>query len=1729
VRARIVSGDPEWEALFPSATVDLESIFANKEKHRELLRHLSAPEKFRKLEEMLKAGQLQDGTRRAPPPKNIPEPPRLGGRSTAQGVGYEVRIAAWFGVKMLAGDAAQLWGAVSGADILSVTPQAPTSVDDVVLELTEDRKIFLSAKMRSQKIALTPGDKTFRESIEAFVKQYLHLETGQRSRSQLVWAIPLSVGNDATKRLADILQALRQCDAQISHAQFVETRTPRERGVFEKLRVAVFRSWREVQGEEPTPEAFLDFVRCIWVELFEFDGGLRSEREAVQDLAQTIVANPKDAPHAWSRLQHFFHTANERGIPVTRSVLRRELGRAKVALKTQPDFQKDVETLKKLTVRNRDRLCDHTMLPFKSGPFHIPRPEELSHLRVAVESGDTLVTGEPGSGKTGLLDSLPAELNVPVVLLLAEELAGSDWKGSANLPALEHSLDEVLAQWPGSQPGVLITDALDAVRDPDTQKKVRDLLRDVMQGESGWTVVASVREFDLQYGRELREMFPGSGAAGFASEKFPDVAHFHVPRLSDSQLAAVASGHPGLEPFIQAAFRKEVEVHRSPFYLRLAVELLNSGTPPHLLADWTSPAMLLRKFWEHRVTRAAKPQEVAGALGMICREMVRQRTTAISMAGVSIGIPERQGIDELRHNGVLQAPAGAHGTLVGEDVLCFTHHLLHDYAISAVLIPKVPDRFVDLVTEDLTFPVFYRPSFLFALEELWDLDVSRQRFWHCSLALEEKAGLYGFTRILGPLVAAKRAQCLADLEPVLQAVGASNPSAANAGHKALLHLISGLQDADSAAVRSGAIGWLGFAEGLSRPIGTHPSVEWPLAQLVERLRTLDAEHKLPERHRLGTAGRAILNYHVQQPVSPGRRFPAKVAIEAICQTFAEAVPENKESLGSLLTDERIEKWPHNDLFDLAHSLRHLGTAGDDLILRLFEVAFGRQPEPDEWEESGSAIMSMRFQTRDSWNAIRHALAAYYQQRKGENPGLMVDAVCIAWTEVVGQRRATSDFVPLGTTPFRGRTVQLVEDYSHIWGRSHEADANRILSHFEQLLRTWADNDQAKLGAALDHFAARQAPSLLWQVILETGAEFPHSLGQQLRSLLETPLFLCHPDYVHGGARLLAALHRIGDAAERERLEELILTLPDKMRIRDDATPEQRRRWTDHAQDRLLTLLEASNITTIALRQLMAEREAATALPAPPPQQGIRVTSRNISEEEIAAGKGIDLKDTQNQEMFQLKQALGRLARGGNQGVSPEEIERHWSKILQANQMVEQYRSSRPEMAQDLWGYLVGACAHIPADCSWESTDARWEILRDILLRASNDLDPTEDDTADREDGYISWGWPAPRIDAAEGLPALVNKRGETDLEISAALRKMRGDSSVSVRYNLAVRLGKLYAAAPDLMWELLEAVVHEERRLAVLEGTIDLLLRLRLRVPDEPRATSLLDAITHDAREKAPPRHHIHETLAMAHLFHFLQTGDERDKRVIDELIADCDSPRAQGALLPLLHNCRSGGWLTVGDALAPDAKADGIRARTWTFFAELLDSAQKKLRAARATLISASSEARPDGEQAELVRGRIGRAGQLVDGLAMQLYFASGAYRDVNEKQLSSAEVHRFWQEAAPLFKQLATELHPHTAYQIIQTLGYLLPCAPKEIFLLAAESIRSSSQAGFQHESLAVGEVVKLVQRVLADYRYLLKSRDAGDSKCLQALLDVLDLFVEAGWAEARQLTHRLEEIYR
>lgn len=137
---------------------------------------------------------------------------RFGGRATAGGVNYEVRVAAFIAVKMLAGNRCTVWNGISGADIAAITLQAPEAVDDIVVELRRGGSsyAFISAKDRSANIPLTGRSPAFADSVAAFVGQFLKLPREVRAESRFVWAVPSTAGRAATRELLGGLDTHRQ-------------------------------------------------------------------------------------------------------------------------------------------------------------------------------------------------------------------------------------------------------------------------------------------------------------------------------------------------------------------------------------------------------------------------------------------------------------------------------------------------------------------------------------------------------------------------------------------------------------------------------------------------------------------------------------------------------------------------------------------------------------------------------------------------------------------------------------------------------------------------------------------------------------------------------------------------------------------------------------------------------------------------------------------------------------------------------------------------------------------------------------------------------------------------------------------------------------------------------------------------------------------------------------------------------------------------------------------------------------------------------------------------------------------------------------------------------------------------------------------------------------------------------------------------------------------------------
>src|SRR5206468_2435300 len=138
---------------------------------------------------------------------------------------------------------------------------------------------------------------------------------------------------------------------------------------------------------------------------------------------------------------------------------------------------------------------------------------------------------------------------------------------------------------------------------------------------------------------------------------------------------------------------KSEALHRSPFYLSLAAALLRDGVTPARLADWNSPAVLLRSFWSARVESGAEAEERQALVGSVCREMVTGRTMSVSITNRSYSPQELRAIRDLRSRGIFQSPILQYGTPIQADIIRFTHHLLHDYAIARTYIPTEVEQF----------------------------------------------------------------------------------------------------------------------------------------------------------------------------------------------------------------------------------------------------------------------------------------------------------------------------------------------------------------------------------------------------------------------------------------------------------------------------------------------------------------------------------------------------------------------------------------------------------------------------------------------------------------------------------------------------------------------------------------------------------------------------------------------------------------------------------------------------------------------------------------------------------------------------------------------------------------------------------------------------------------------------------------------------------------------------
>ena len=1258
---------------------------------------------------------------------------------------------------------------------------------------------------------------------------------------------------------------------------------------------------------------------------------------------------------------------------------------------------------------------------------------------------------------------------------------------------LQHSLPHVLENWPGAGSAFLFIDALDATRGGGGEAVFRALIGDlVRQRDSRWTIIASIRTFDLRLGVQYRELFSGSPPAPkFADPAFLGVRHIHIPRWSDEEFAEILAKAPLLDAALTRGGQKLRDLARVPFNTRLVADLLSGGLNSEAFGEVGTQVELLSLYWDHRVTAQGLATEPL--LRDVVAEMVTQRRLRASR--VTAAGKDAAALERLLSNSVLVPESG------NRDV-AFRHHILFDYAASRLFLDAadIPATSA-LLARERGLGLMLAPALSFALQDLWVRDGdNRAQFW---LAVARIAGDSSADPIARS-VAARSAcelpatsQDTAEFAALFSATGETQQVAFRAFSHIVGALVVRLEDKEPVTFAP----WCQLAFDAS---GNLPDLIWPLRSLllhlVERVKA-DCERAI-----LGKASRAVLSHTLSD-----EKFAGSLVISGIgmvAKTYGTDPAASRRLLQRLFDPSRKKNHAHEDFPWLSREIEPISKVDPDFVVEIYKQVFGYSVDDTTTTSMGGGqILPFSSNRQQDYQGSFYSLRQSYPAFLEREPEKAVEALIGSLEGYVARKhkiRADAEEVSIDAG---GRVYRFIEDDSYLWAydpdNEHQGEANSLLQSFTARLLKATPAEAAIL---VNEALSKNRLGLLWARMFMVAAKRPDILGPILFPLARRPELLTADETEKDAVDLVKAYYPLLGREERESFEADV----GKIEFPKSANPSNAK---THFLKKIATNIGAENLATDSLRVLIpASTRNVPELGVNPRRFTIHTTVGEPSKHWWLDDKKVDVKDPKIASLIEWHDkadALFRQQDGTDLAAAVEILRGFAGDLSGAN------AAGIPEVVIDYCERcLARACERVSQNTDALRTDpvslgVLCDLVEPMLSHESPKAEP--DSEAEFEKSASSSG--GVRIDGAEAALLLCRIDSKIAARFLSSLNGLVRDSHPQVRLAVVDRFRFLWNTAREDMWRIANEIAEKESNRRVLAFFAVSLSNLRN--ADPGRVESILFKILPGAEsvDISKGRDELGNVLGSFIFYLWVINGREESKVVLDRWLVD--PARFENELSHAMFSAR--GSLVVGYD-SGDAEDAIKRKRGQKFAADLVSGAASGLETSLKTINSASSEE-------EVKRART--FAKLLDQAGDQFYFASGAFRssDQDEPSLENDEAKRaFLAENFTTLHQLGDVSTPHTVYHLIELLAFLAPADPGRVFDLVAHALLNAGKKhGYQFESMGADRFVEVISHFLADHRELF----LGNTVRRDQLVACLEFFVEAGWPAARRLLYRLPEL--
>ena len=942
-------------------------------------------------------------------------------------------------------------------------------------------------------------------------------------------------------------------------------------------------------------------------------------------------------------------------------------------------------------------------------------------------------------------------------------------------------------------------------------------------------------------------------------------------------------------------------------------------------------------------------------------------------------------------------------------------------------------------------------------------------------------------------VVVRESRNLEDLAPIFQSVEHNEDAAPDA----VLRLLQ--------ARRALEVGkdemWLAAFERLvAQP---DPRFAWDLT--VQTFSALDGDVAEAVLASAGRIGRTVLSstWTLRPDNAWADSLAASWATRLVARTHCTDAEQSRVLLGTILGSIEDRSLSVEYVRHIAWNVDAIWPCDPAFVAEIYERVFAHKETSTAATSFGTPVVPMMSNRRQDFSMCVYQLNQHYSNFLAASAEHAIRGG-IAAVDGFVERNHVEPYILEGHAidellevfAFGAGEAVYVADGSEIWRAGSYQDeelkiADAILGHIEKCVQG-NDENSIELALRLSVESARMA--FWWAELLVLGARHAEFFSQRLYPLCVARPVLMGRATIKQVTDFIAAAYPFWSQDQRGDVERAVVGLP--------GTNANEGGASDRCE-RILGMVPANLVVTEEARTVRAEMASAEREPRNDPLVRFSSLSEPLVETDWLREQAVDPDSPSNQRLREVSSplvAFEELWRNGTPtNAAVAEI---LPTIERCNRLLGDGDADAPivEMVRT----RIATAARLAARVV-KSTDTGFGTVRATLLDAARQSLVDDDEPRNEDSDYPAWS-PRPETEAAQGLPWIALRQPDPDQETLGAIEAMVGNPDAIIRYLVVRELFRISEVAGTLFWQLIDERIANDNasvvRLAICESLARIAGTQHERVAD---AAQRLWAVLPQDRSK---RTEFRDILLDIVIWLRFERGDSWAD---DALGALARAPMSDPSLL---HAAVARLWHKV----------------TPTHLAEE--------RAAVKDVLSVVSQAifhtcrvleQRDRARDEHDAERLNDLYSVIDESVAHIYFCFSLEHSRDPDATENAR-REFFYLVEPILNHILDfgldrgfVLAP-TAHHFMQLLNEVVQFDAARAVIMAARTARAGEGTNYSIDALAIGEVVKLVERTLADHR-----SEVQDPAVLEALMDLLDVFAATGWPEAIRLVWRLDELFR